>query len=147
MPMSTKVCNGCHEEKNLESFGLNRSKKDGRQTQCKDCRNKYASLWYSENKEVHKKRAEPGRRKALKRNREALWGILSDSSCVDCGESNSLVLEFDHLHDKEAGVASLHGGSLKRLLDEVAKCDIVCANCHRLRTYSRSGCWRIDLDR
>lgn len=142
-----KLCRGCNTEKSLDEFGKNSSKKDGRQTQCKDCRNRYAASWYKDNSELHKQRVAPAKKRALDRNRAALWGILEEAICEDCGESDPLVLEFDHTNEKDAGVSTLHSGSLPRMLDEIKKCDIVCANCHRKRTYNRSGCWRIDISR
>lgn len=69
--------------------------------------------------------------------------------CFDCGRSfDWFAMEFDHRAgtDKVAGVTRLAGQvSLKRLLEEIEKCDIVCANCHRMRTFARrqidtSGC-------
>lgn len=68
---------------------------------------------------------------------------LSTHPCVDCGESDILVLEFDHTGDliKEANVSRLIGGSssLQRLQEEVAKCEVRCANCHRRKTIERLG--------
>ena len=51
-----------------------------------------------------------------------------------------LVLEFDHLGDKEFGIgAGFRDRSLQALLNEMAKCEVVCANCHRRRTATRGG--------
>ncbi len=62
-----------------------------------------------------------------------------DVPCADCGGRHpSYVMDFDHVHgEKLANVAHLMTGSLERLLSEMGKCDIVCANCHRLRTMTR----------
>ena len=58
--------------------------------------------------------------------------------CADCGyNTHAEALEFDHLHDKEAEIASLRTCSMDRLLKEIDKCEVVCANCHRVRTASR----------
>lgn len=58
--------------------------------------------------------------------------------CVDCGVSYpSFVMDFDHLKDKKFNIAGapVKGYSLKKILIEIAKCDVVCSNCHRLRTH------------
>lgn len=57
--------------------------------------------------------------------------------CADCGKSYPYyVMDFDHRENKEAQVGKLvHFGSWKRLLREMEKCDVVCANCHRIRTW------------
>jgi transcription elongation factor Elf1 len=59
--------------------------------------------------------------------------------CVDCGEKNHIVLDFDHIKDKKYNVSRMiHDGftwaSIKK---EVLKCEVVCANCHRIRTHRR----------
>lgn len=66
---------------------------------------------------------------------------LSVNPCVDCGESDILVLEFDHLGDKEGDVNRMMNGgcSLKRMQAEIAKCEVRCCNCHRRQTVLRLG--------
>lgn len=69
--------------------------------------------------------------------------IKETNSCADCGEyfrDYPEVLEFDHIGtDKTAAVARMvgQGVSLSKILKEIRKCDIVCANCHRIRTVKR----------
>lgn len=76
--------------------------------------------------------------KSIKRNRAFVWDYLKTHSCVDCGESDPIVLEFDHRDPKQktSHISTLVIGqcSLKRLQNEIAKCDIRCANCHRRKT-------------
>jgi hypothetical protein len=81
---------------------------------------------------------------SIARNFAHLHAILSQSPCVDCGESDPLVLEFDHLRDKREDVTRLawHGCSLATIDAEIAKCEIRCANCHRRATASRAGHFR-----
>lgn len=60
--------------------------------------------------------------------------------CKDCSETDFRVMEFDHLgSDKVGNVADLVGSgwSWKAVLKEIEKCDPLCANCHRIRTYGR----------
>lgn len=71
------------------------------------------------------------------RIREFLTGYLAQHPCVDCGETDPVVLEFDHVRGtKVAEVSSFvrNLASMKRILAEIAKCDVRCANCHRRRT-------------
>ena len=66
--------------------------------------------------------------------------------CVDCGEPDPVILEFDHLRDKSFDVAqALPYRSWKSILAEIAKCEVVCANCHRRRTGRRPGSLRVLL--
>ena len=63
--------------------------------------------------------------------------------CSDCGESDPVVLEFDHLSDKSFDVAyGLRNRRWESVLREMKKCEVVCANCHRRRTAARGGTWR-----
>jgi hypothetical protein len=66
--------------------------------------------------------------------------------CADCGETDPIILEFDHLGNKEFAIAAgIRGRSWQAVLDEIAKCDVVCANCHRRRTALRAGFTRVAL--
>jgi hypothetical protein len=67
---------------------------------------------------------------------------LKANPCVDCGETNIIVLEFDHIgDDKHFSIsdATRKGYSLEKIKNEIAKCEVRCANCHRKKTYERGG--------
>ncbi len=77
--------------------------------------------------------------------RELVESHLARYPCADCGETDRHILEFDHLAEKQAGVYSMmvEGASVKTLQAEIARCEVVCVNCHRRRTVERSGSWRL----
>lgn len=78
--------------------------------------------------------------KRRSRNR-AISEEVKSKPCVDCGKSYPpYVMDFDHVRgQKIRDVAWFVGsGSVQALLDEIAKCDVVCANCHRERTWKRN---------
>jgi len=83
-------------------------------------------------------------KKKLRRERTAyLLEYFEAHPCVDCGERDPVVLEFDHLRDKLFDVTQgLDFRSWQSILDEMAKCEVVCANCHRRRTAFRRGALR-----
>lgn len=63
---------------------------------------------------------------------------LREQPCKDCGNKFPYyVMEFDHLHDKVEPVTRLVSSSWKKLKTEIDKCEIVCANCHAIRTWKR----------
>ena len=67
---------------------------------------------------------------------------LEANPCVDCGETDIIVLEFDHIgDDKHFSIsdASRNGYGITRIRAEIAKCEVRCANCHRKKTYERGG--------
>lgn len=81
--------------------------------------------------------------KAQKRHRikirETLLNFLSNKSCIDCGEKDPVVLDFDHKdpNKKFKSISRMLSGhySWKSILIEINKCEIRCANCHRRKTY------------
>ena len=78
--------------------------------------------------------------------RNRMWQLLGESACVDCGMEDPRLLEFDHVRGTKRKALSYmvsRGYAWKTIKAEVDKCDIVCANCHRLRTYKRAGSWRL----
>jgi hypothetical protein len=71
---------------------------------------------------------------------ELLFDYFREHPCADCAKSNPLILEFDHVGRKEFDIArGIRGRNWRAVLDEIAKCDVVCANCHRRRTARRAG--------
>jgi hypothetical protein len=82
-----------------------------------------------------------------RRNQSFLLEVLERSSCVDCGERDPVVLDFDHVAAKRANVSRLAlGCSLRALQAEIAACQIRCSNCHRLKTLTSRPCWRAGDD-
>lgn len=70
--------------------------------------------------------------------------ILEAGCCVDCGETDILILEFDHVGPKRFSISIglARGYGVDRLAAEVAGCEIRCASCHRLKTAEREGQFR-----
>jgi hypothetical protein len=77
--------------------------------------------------------------------RAFILGHLSGHPCIDCGEVDPVVLEFDHIQPKRAMVSYLvaHGAPLARIEEEVRRCEVVCVSCHRRRTAIRRGSRRL----
>jgi hypothetical protein len=76
---------------------------------------------------------------AKKRNRKFIVEYLKSHPCVDCGASDFRILEFDHLKNKKRAVSELvlRACSIDTIKQEIDKCQVCCANCHRIRTYNR----------
>ena len=75
-----------------------------------------------------------------KRNRKFVTDYLNNHPCVDCGNTDIRVLEFDHINDDKEGNISHavnNAWSLERLTSEMSKCKVRCANCHRIKTIER----------
>jgi hypothetical protein len=124
----TRRCGRCGTMLPLCAFGRG-------QYRCRRCLRDY----FRERGDFH--RTQSGAALAARRLRakQHLLTYLEAHPCVDCGEADPVVLEFDHVRGKKQGLATLtHGGaSTDRLDDEIALCEVVCVCCHRRRTAAR----------
>ena len=137
-----KRCNKCKEDKDESLFANNKRKKDGLQTFCKACAAAYARHLCQTTDRMQKIAARNKENRA--RNRKFVWDYLKDKSCIDCGESDTIVLEFDHQHDKVANIADMsrQGYSIESLTEEINKCVVRCANCRRRKTAKDFGWYK-----
>ncbi len=129
-----KTCSQCKVEKPVEACSRRAAAKDGRQPQCKECAHKMMVRWYQANKARHR----AGVAARFQRNRDAFRTFVAGLSCIDCGEADPVVLEFDHVRGEktsEIGTMLRNGWALRRIMAETEKCEVRCANCHRRRTY------------
>lgn len=96
----------------------------------------YFKKWWEANKDTQKMRV----RRNQKRFKQEV-AALKMHPCLDCGfvPVDACQMDWDHVDGvKVNGVSQLVAlGSMSRVLDEISKCELVCANCHRLRTKTR----------
>jgi hypothetical protein len=113
---------------------------------CAPCRSEYGREHYRANRQRYID-AEAQRKRTRAKNRTRwLIGFFRTHPCVDCGETDPIVLEFDHLRDKLFEVMKQFASrNWQEILDEIEKCDVVCSNCHRRRTARRSKSLRYVL--
>lgn len=141
-----KICGVCKLEKLESEFATKKTGKSGHitlQWQCKSCHSLYRKEHYQQNKTKYLKKARTWGNAKKASTREFLLKYYKAHPCTDCGESNPVVLEFDHVNGtKVNNVSEMHGHSTTKLLKEIEKCEVVCANCHRIRTANRSGYWQ-----
>lgn len=98
-------------------------------------------------KEANPAKVKANKRLNLKRRtaskRLFVHNYLSSHSCTDCGESDPVVLEFDHVRGKKrfrVSAMMVSWCSLDTLVAEISKCEVRCANCHR-RKHSKDQGW------
>ena len=115
-----------------------------RDTYCRACRRAYGKEHYAANRQRYIDQA-AARKDILARERVGfLLEYFKEHPCTDCGEADPIVLEFDHLGDKQFTIgATLLSRKWQTILDEIAKCEVVCANCHRRTTAKRRGSRRL----
>lgn len=96
-----------------------------------------------EHKQYVKERRKTKAKARVNTHRIRLYKYLEKHPCVSCGESDPIVLEFDHLQQSGKIIAIsnavCNGWSWKRIAAEIEKCQVLCANCHRRRTAIQLG--------
>ena len=145
--METQLCPRCEETLPISSFARQTTSATGRGSYCRDCKNRYNAKWYRENSEAQGRRVAANTARYMARNRRIVARI-KEAACLDCGlHFDDEVMEFDHVRgEKRMTVSALvrRGSSEEALLAEIEKCDLVCANCHRVRTKRRRKAARRD---
>jgi hypothetical protein len=95
--MIVKICTKCKETKSIDSFS---KKGRGLQATCRPCQSIIAKERYRKNRDSDIRRSVRNKRLRTLRNIEKMSEYLRSHPCVDCGESDPIVLEFDHIRDK-----------------------------------------------
>lgn len=116
---------------------------------CKDCLRPYGKIHYQRYRDYYKAKARFRSLAIRDELRAKVFAYLSEHPCVDCGETDLVVLEFDHVRgDKRRDISAMmqQGFSWEAVSEEIEKCDVRCANCHRRVTYHRANSYRVLLD-
>jgi hypothetical protein len=93
-----------------------------------------------ENVTLYNSNKSDAKRRLRLRNVRFVWNYLELHPCIDCGEDDPVVLQFDHQGDKTMKVSQMvNHSSLERLSAEIAKCEVRCGNCHTRRTAKQLG--------
>ncbi len=132
-----KTCPGCNTSKPDNAFGKHKRRPDGLQTVCKVCKKTMDANYYASNREAQLAR----NRENLRRRRDEVVAYKQSKGCLYCPENDPCCLDFHHTDDnKEFSL----GGALSKVShstfwNEVAKCVVICANCHRKLHAGRLG--------
>lgn len=117
---------------------------------CNECQKQYRRDHYNNNKQPYLDRAKERNNRIKRSTRVHLVGYLKSHPCVDCGESDIRILQFDHREPttKKATISFMvsHAYSWKTVLSEIEKCEVRCGNCHTKRTIVQFGWWMDKLE-
>ena len=131
-----KKCRKCWVEKDLSEFPKALSYRDGHRLDCKVCYNKLYTDKIRKKNTSHDYLIVYQRRMRSKKRK--LINDAKDIPCTDCWiKYPPYVMDLDHLWNKEFNISKWLIYSYDRIVAEIAKCEVVCANCHRIRTHSR----------
>src|SRR5438270_1283965 len=142
-----KTCTRCQKPQDLSNFNFKNRERCTLQPHCRSCSRAYAKSHYSRNTSYYTEKARTRNRLVRQEIQQRLLSYLSTHPCVDCGESDPVVLDFDHkeIRSKLDNI----GDMIKRRLSwsrigaELEKCLVRCAKCHRRRTAEQFGWYRI----
>lgn len=140
---ASKRCTKCGETKTLDAFA---KRPTGRpQSWCRECRRAWDREAYHEDpvrRTAVASTRRTNRAKNVQVNRAFLLDYFRSHPCVDCGEADVAVLEFDHVRgEKEWNISRMMEMAPSRVRAEVAKCDVRCGNCHRRKTAREKNWW------
>ena len=130
-----RLCSACKiykEEKEFNKKGI------GYQSQCRACQRAWYKNYYDSSPREKERLLE--KNKVLKEQiREKIKSIKESSPCADCNQHFPYyVMDFDHRGDKSFTIANnVYRKSWSTIEQEIDKCEIVCANCHRIRTHQK----------
>ena len=114
--METKICSKCGRELPIENFNFRNKLKGTRRADCKECHNGHM-------KQVYKKK------------KDEIQEMKANIACAKCGENRGYVLDFHHIdpETKIDTVARLTSNTynIEKVKEEIKKCIVLCANCHR----------------
>ena len=130
-----KRCPRCDETKPLDAFFKKRDRLAS--SYCKPCQLEYVREHYRRTKGASNARRYVLAEIYKERNRRLVYAHLAGHPCVDCAESDIIVLDFDHIRgSKLSSISRMINDcvSIAKLRAEMEKCEVRCANCHRRKT-------------
>lgn len=120
------------------NFCFDRKRKDGLNDHCKKCRKKYDTS----------KRGKYLVKYRVIQKQLYIYKILQSSKCIDCGDGRWQVLEFDHVKGiKKYNISAMYTLSLEKIKQEITKCEIRCANCHRMKTIKQLDLYKNKINK
>ena len=128
-------CSKCHIDKDESEFSRNKKRKNGYSNVCKTCKKEYQDEWYLTHKKEQYDRANDNKNKV----RKYVKHVKDTTPCADCGNPYPYyVMDFDHREgNKKFNLGDAMQYGFNKVVKEIKKCDVVCANCHRERTHKR----------
>ncbi len=137
-----KQCSKCLTNKPLTEFVTSKTTKSGYKSYCKQCQRQQQKEYYRIN---HTKRIQQIKinLKTWKQRIKIEIDELKSKPCTDCGYSfPSCCMDFDHLDgatkiNNISAMINNRRASKEKIYQEIGKCELVCSNCHRIRTHNR----------
>lgn len=147
--IKTKICTKCKKRKPLTEFHFRSITKRTKHAQCIPCRASHGKEIYRSDPRVRvllRLRNKEYLKNTKIRLREYVSRYLLSHPCSDCGITDIRVLDFDHRDEmtKEYQISTLMNGNYgyDLVIREIDKCEVRCANCHRIKNSEKYGYWK-----
>lgn len=139
-----KKCTRCDKNLSLDKFKIMNKRTGKISSMCCECKKEYDREYWEKNKVAKGKLKNEQQKKNRIVKRKYILDFLKKTKCVDCGNSDYRVLEFDHRNrkTKSFNLADATQYSIERIQLEISKCDVVCGNCHTIRTIEQRGYYK-----
>ena len=134
--MDTKLCGVCRLAQSVNNFTRRKKSTDGLNMKCKSCMKVYIHRHYLSHKRGYMSRAKAKKVRCI----ELLRQLKDNKPCADCAILHRhFALDYDHITGTKIMAVSIlaNRGQINKMLREIAKCQLVCATCHRYRTFNR----------
>ena len=132
-----RVCGRCGEQRDDSEFTVRDKRTGRRHTLCLPCRRYHWRAYHHRDRDRFNQRRKARVAGYRARNRTFLAAYLRSHPCVDCGLFDPIVMEFDHVRGTKTIDVSLlisNCAPIAKILAEIEKCEVRCANCHRRKT-------------
>lgn len=130
-----KACSKCKDEKPLTEYYLFNRSKDGHQHICKQCMKVAYNKCRTEKREHYHK----VQKTREQQNYDRLMEWKATQQCIKCGNNNPIVLDLHHRDPAQKDIEvsnAVRKWSWDKLVVEIEKCNVLCANCHRIEHYT-----------
>ena len=133
-----KSCPACSKEKPEADFNWQNKARGKRCPTCRECMRRYIQNHYYKNIDYYVEKAVRRKKAYLRETYKRILDYLLEHPCVDCNETDPIVLEFDHIDSQTKLDAISDMVKCQRpwrvIFAEIQKCQVRCANCHMRKT-------------
>lgn len=135
-----KNCAKCKQNLSVDAFRVRNPNTGSRAAYCFECQRQISKAHYSEHKESHKARVIVNSKRLNDKNRSWFADLKSKLACERCGQNHMATLDFHHTDpsqkDMEISNMLASYNSQSKILSEIAKCEVLCSNCHRIHHWN-----------
>ena len=141
---TTKICGKCDTPKEENDFNWENKSEGKRHDWCRECTKIAKKISYRKHRDSHLALVRERKTRNKSIAQQKVMDYLDSHHCLDCGESDPIVLHFDHRGNKYRDISHMicNGYDWDKIEKEITKCDVRCANCHLRKTAKEQNHWK-----